>query len=127
MRKISSLALLAALPLALPILRSEGAPVPHISADAPFVARDLGIGYVAVDGPWAFHPGDNAGWAAPDLDDSAWPRIETGRPWEGQGFHNLTGFAWYRRRIVLATAPGANPHWQLGLALPAVEDAAEVY
>lgn len=127
MRKSSSLALLAALSLASPILQSEAAPVPHAAADAPFVARDLGTGYVAIDGPWAFHPGDNSAWAATDFDDASWARIHTGHAWEGQGFHNLTGFAWYRRRIVLINAPGPNPHWQLGLALPAVEDAAEVY
>ncbi len=93
----------------------------------PFVAHNLGKTCVRISGPWAFHPGDNRDWASPSFDDSAWPRIETGLAWEGQGFHNLTGFAWYRRRIVFAPAMGAESNWQLGLVLPAVEDAAQVY
>ncbi|MFP5207332.1 MAG: hypothetical protein ACLGSH_18410 [Acidobacteriota bacterium] len=70
-------------------------------------------------------PGDNGAWASPSFDDSAWPRLETGRDSESQGFRNLTGIAWYRRQIVVKTAEDAN--WQLGLVSPAVEDAAEIY
>jgi len=92
-----------------------------------FVAENFGNGYATIDGPWAFHPGDNPAWASPSFDDSSWPRIMTGKTWEEQGFRNLTGFAWYRRRIVLTPTPEAKLDWQLGLVLPAIEDAAEVY
>jgi hypothetical protein len=94
---------------------------------APFVSGNLGKAYSAIDGLWAFHPGDNPEWASPDFNDADWPQIETGRPWEGQGFHDLTGFAWYRRRVVLTPSQISEPGWQLGLVLPGIEDAAEVY
>ena len=92
---------------------------------APLVANELGKAAVPVGGLWAFHPGDDLAWAAPGYDDSGWARIETGKSWEEQGFRNLTGFGWYRRKIVLNA--GTNPDWTLALLLPSVEDAAEVY
>ncbi|HUY95212.1 MAG TPA: SpoIIE family protein phosphatase [Terracidiphilus sp.] len=125
MRKIAALALLAAISLGSRIIQCEPAPVSHPPADTPFVAEDLGTGYVAIDGSWAFHPGDNTAWAAPDFDDTSWPRIQTGRPWEGQGYPSLTGFAWYRRRVTLPR--DLSPGWQIGILLGDVEDAAEVY
>lgn len=96
-----------------------------VSSNAPLVVSDLGKAAVPVGGEWAFHPGDDLAWAAPGYDDSGWARIETGKTWEEQGFRNLTGFGWYRRRIVVNA--GANPDWTLGLMLPSVENAAEVY
>ncbi|HTV82113.1 MAG TPA: PP2C family protein-serine/threonine phosphatase [Acidobacteriaceae bacterium] len=95
------------------------------SSGTPFVAQELGRATMALSGRWAFHPGDDMAWAAPGYDDSGWARIETGKTWEEQGFRNLTGFAWYRRKIVLNA--GTNPDWTLALDLPAVENAAEVY
>jgi len=51
-----------------------------------------------------------------------------GRTWEEQGFRNLTGFAWYRRRIVLERPAAAPNHaLELDLGLPFVDDLAEVY
>ena len=91
----------------------------------PFVANNLGKGYAAINGLWAFHPGDNLVWASPDFDDSSWMRIETGKTWEEQGFRNLTGFGWYRRKIVLDA--NMHPDWTLALYLPVVQNAAEVY
>jgi hypothetical protein len=102
---------------------------PASALDTPFLAENLGRAYVAIDGAWAFHPGDNLAWAAPGLDDSQWTRIQTGRTWEEQGFRNYTGYAWYRQRIVVD--PQLNPrihrNWKLVLYLPAVQNAAEVY
>lgn len=95
-------------------------------ADAPFLAKNLGQAYVAVDGAWAFRPGDDPAYAAADFDDSNWARIRADRSWEGQGFRNLTGYAWYRRRITMMPSD-ENTDWQLALALPAIQDAAEIY
>lgn len=97
----------------------------HAQGRAPFIAEGLGHAGVAVGGLWQFHPGDDPAWAAPDFDDSGWRQIEVGRPWEGQGYRDLTGFAWYRRHVVLPA--GLKPGWELGLRLTGVEDAAEVY
>jgi hypothetical protein len=99
------------------------APAP--AGGAAFVAQGLGRATVSLTGLWAFHPGDDRAWAAPGYDDASWPRIETGKTWEERGFRNLTGFAWYRRKIVVDA--GANPDWTMALMLPSVQDAAEVY
>jgi hypothetical protein len=96
---------------------------------SPLPIDGIGQATLPMDGPWQFHPGDNPAWASPDFDDSGWPQIETGRTWEGQGFRNYTGYAWYRQRIVVD--PQLNPrihrNWRLVLYLPAVQNAAEVY
>ena len=103
---------------------------PAVLADTASPVSIDGIGHATVpmSGPWQFHPGDNLAWAAPDIDDSGWTQIETGRTWEEQGFRNLTGYAWYRRRITL-DSPAGPPSQALELAvrLPFVENSAEVY
>jgi hypothetical protein len=96
------------------------------NGDIPFVAESLGRAYVAIDGPWAFRPGDDPAYAAAEFDDSQWACIQVDRPWEGQGFKNLTGYAWYRRRITIEQAE-KNADWQLALALPGIQGAAEIY
>ncbi len=115
-----------ALKTSLLVLLAIAAAVPCSVAAQPFAPRELGRAAVPVDGLWAFHPGDNLAWAAPGLDDSGWARIRVGETWEQQGFRDLTGFAWYRRRIELP--PGAaGADWRLALCLPEVQDAAQVY
>ena len=52
-------------------------------------------------GPWKFMPGDNLDWARPALDDSAWKTISSEKGWRRQGFPNLTGYAWYRFRLIV--------------------------
>lgn len=49
---------------------------------------------------WLFMPGDNAGWASPDLDDSTWHVISSSRPIAVYGFHDLR-YGWYRTHIRL--------------------------
>ncbi|HEX4006760.1 MAG TPA: PP2C family protein-serine/threonine phosphatase [Acidobacteriaceae bacterium] len=141
-------------PCAQTLPTGSGAASPSVAV--PLVARDLGRTTIPVDGPWQFHPGDNLAWASPTWDDTTWKPLQAGKPWEGQGFRNLTGFAWYRRRIAIGSqsnsapedllsppagdafdlvdawsgsAPAAAPppDWQLALLLPAIEDAADVY
>jgi sigma-B regulation protein RsbU (phosphoserine phosphatase) len=59
---------------------------------------------VALDGLWRFHPGDDAdgqqGWADPKFDDSAWPLLRSYTGWSTQGYRNMSGFGWYRFRIL---------------------------
>jgi hypothetical protein len=95
------------------------------AAQTPFVLDGLGHATTLLNGQWQFHIGDNLAWASPTLDDSTWQPIQTGRSWEGQGHRNYTGFAWYRRRIVVP--PGTPANLDLALYLPPVDDAAEVY
>jgi hypothetical protein len=122
--------LLLFLLVAAPALAAQtraAAPAPANQSEAPFIATRLGKGTIAVDGPWAFHAGDNPAWASPQFDDGKWTHIAADRSWELQGFRDLTGFGWYRRRIVLEPAPDGDPGWQLAIALAGVQTAAEVY
>lgn len=50
---------------------------------------------------WKFATGDNPEWAQPGFDDSTWKQIESGTPWEKQGYDAYNGFAWYRYSIVI--------------------------
>jgi hypothetical protein len=89
----------------------------------------LGNTTAPVGGTWQFHTGDDLAWAAPSLDDSAWQPISVTATWGAQttfpNHFSYTGFAWYRRRIDAPAVPGAAS--PLGIYLPRVEDAYEVY
>lgn len=87
--------------------------------------REIGIETVPIDGDWQFRLGDDRQWAAPDLDDSAWEKLQANRPWGEQGHAGYHGFAWYRRHIALrSTSDGVTG---FSLLLPDVEQAYEVY
>jgi hypothetical protein len=92
---------------------------------SPLVMQGLGLATAPLDGAWQFRPGDNSAWASPTLDDSTWEAIQVGRAWEGQGHPGYTGFAWYRRHLILP--PGGPTDWNLALFLADVQDACEVY
>jgi hypothetical protein len=92
---------------------------------APIVAEGVGKGTIALDGKWQFHLGDNAAWASPDLDDSRWELITADKPWGAQGHSGYAGFAWYRRHISIALAPGAST--DIAMLLPPIEDVAAIY
>jgi sigma-B regulation protein RsbU (phosphoserine phosphatase) len=72
---------------------SQGAPSSHGAAFSFVTDREP---VISLDGLWRFHPGDDPGWASPDLDDSAWPLLHSNKPWAEQGYPSLDGFAWYR-------------------------------
>lgn len=95
------------------------------SAPRPFVLNGLGKDTLPIDGAWQFHPGDDRAWAAPAYNDTSWASIETGRTWEEQGYRNLTGFAWYRRHLVLSGENSGSI--QVGLFLTDVDSACDVY
>ncbi len=97
----------------------------HASNPQPLILHGLGRASQPMDGPWQFHEGDDLAWASPAFDDSSWRSIETGRTWEEQGYRGHTGFAWYRRRLVLP--PGENTNYSLALYLHNVDSACEVY
>ena len=66
-----------------------------LPAQSPQLVIDgLGKTTIPLDGPWQFHLGDSPSFASPQLDDSAWQPILAGQPWEAQGYHGYTGFAW---------------------------------
>ncbi len=94
---------------------------------SPLKLTGLGHATLPVDGEWQFHTGDDLKWANPQFDDSGWQSIRVGQDWETQGHRDYTGFAWYRRELVNDAAVGQLADWHLGLYLPRVDSAAEVY
>lgn len=56
---------------------------------------------VLLDGLWRFHPGDDSHWADPAFDDSQWPLIRADKSWNEQGYAKLSGFAWYRAKLLI--------------------------
>ena len=101
--------------------RAQSAAIPP----APLVLEGLGRATLPLDGPWQFQTGDNPAWASPSFDDSGWQPILAGVPWEAQGHHGYTGFAWYRRRLVLP--PTTPPSLKLALFLKPCDSACEIY
>ena len=114
-----SLALLAWLA---PCVTAQSAPDFARIAAAPVAQITLGQSIVALNGPWKFHIGDNPAWADPNFDDSQWetvdltpkagvldprnrePRYVQG--WTMKGHPGYWGYAWYRLRIPVTSAPG---------------------
>ncbi|MGA7158547.1 MAG: PP2C family protein-serine/threonine phosphatase [Acidobacteriaceae bacterium] len=77
-----------------------------IRADT-FKTPDPGPGRLHIDGMWQFHTGDNLAWANPAFDDSGWQAMPADKGWAAHGHPGYSGYAWYRRRIVVdaATSP----------------------
>ncbi len=119
------------------------APVGVAAQRQPFHAS-IGNSVVALTGPWAFHPGDNMAWAQPDFDDSLWtptdltPTAGTNDPlsgaqgyvpgWTARGFPDLSGYAWYRMRVMVDNNSASAEQGNLAMQLPEdVDDAYQVY
>ncbi len=97
---------------------------------APVLTVDgLGKGIAPLDGPWQFHLGDNSAWALPQAGDDAgnvgWEQISPDKTWGAQGHPAYTGYAWYRKHVHLAPAPGASPDF--ALLIRHIDDAYEIY
>ena len=56
---------------------------------------------LTLDDHWVMKTGDDAGWAAMDLDVSTWKPVKTGVIWEEAGFPDYDGYAWYRHEFVI--------------------------
>jgi sialate O-acetylesterase len=52
-----------------------------------------------LDGLWKFMPGDNDYWKDFGYDDDQWYRLIVPSFWEGYGFKDLDGYAWYRKDV----------------------------
>ena len=94
----------------------------------PGVVAPQTITSLAVE--WAFRPGDDPGWADPELDASTWRRI---RIPTGFGRDDVTSsMAWYRLELDLAPRDQVLPaeeraDLRLGLTLGKVDSAYEIY
>jgi len=81
--------------------------------------QTIAIGHcvVALNGPWAFHTGDDPHWADPAFDDAGWEAVDlTPTPgahdpdvgltgyvagWTAKGHPGYSGVAWYRLRVIV--------------------------
>lgn len=54
---------------------------------------------IELQGIWKFKMGDNEGYINPLFDDSNWHNITVPRPWEDQGYRDLDGYGWYRKKF----------------------------
>jgi diguanylate cyclase (GGDEF)-like protein len=86
-------------------------------------AQDQAPPPVELDGTWLWHAGDSLAWANPAHPEVGWSSAQVPGEWELQ-HPDYDGFAWYRRSVVL---PEALMHGPLGIWLPTVGDAFEVY
>jgi hypothetical protein len=94
---------------------------------------------VLLDGRWRFHTGDDPRWADAGADDRDWETIDltaapgshdgdVGLPdyvrgWMAHGHPGHTGYAWYRRTVVV---PDGRASWDV-LGPTLVDDAYELY
>lgn len=92
-----------------------------------------------LNGSWRFHTGDDPHWADANTDDSGWETIDltaapgshdgdVGLPvyvdgWMAHGHPGYTGYAWYRRAVIV---PAGGSSWDI-LGPPLVEDGYEIY
>lgn len=79
---------------------------------------------VDLSGYWKFSIGDNNEWVDPDFDDSEWGKIYVPGNWEGQGYKDYNGYAWYRTSFEFIFSV-ANDY--LFLKLGHIDDVDEVY
>ncbi len=77
---------------------------------------------VTLDRGWRFHSGDDARWANPAYDDSAWQSFDPYKSTSDQSFATVQGFVWLRIHLRL---PGA--HGPLSLLLDRVGNSYQVF
>lgn len=88
---------------------------------------------------WKFHPGDDLAYARPSFDDRDWATVNLAAPpgshdpffssdsyvpgWTARGYPTLSGYAWYRTRLKVASSDET-----LWIEMPSdVDDAYQVY
>lgn len=81
---------------------------------------------LAIDlaGKWRFNPGDDTTYARPECKDSRWAEIPVPSYWEKEGYPDLDGFAWYRKRVFI---PAELASSKLILVLGFINDIDETY
>ncbi len=81
---------------------------------------------LSLEGEAQFHVGDDPdgklGWADPGFDDSGWQSLRTDLPWGAQDYAGLSGFAWYRFKVILPSS--SEP---LGILIPRLRTSYEVF
>jgi len=100
--------------LAIILLSSAGWLPAQTSAPGTFDLAADREPMVVLDGSWRFSPGDDTRWADAAFDDAHWAVLQGNKPWDEQGYAGLSGYAWYRAKLLVPA--GAPP---LALYIPA--------
>lgn len=84
---------------------------------------------IRLNDQWKFSFGDDPARASVTFDDSSWKSISSAGSWENQGFGNVDGFAWYRRRVEIPASLRSQVRKYGGMTINIdnVDDADEVY
>jgi hypothetical protein len=102
----------------------------------------IGDAVMVLNGPWRFHPGDDARWARPEFEDSGWGTLDLTPPegsydpvvgssgfvpgWTRHGYPKLANYAWYRLKVVLADNQSQTQ--RLALTMPLnFDDAYQIF
>ena len=93
------------------------------------VTAAWGADTIDVAKDWRFAPdphrvGVGQGWMQPGFDDSAWAVVDAGKRWEDQGFPEVDGAAWYRKRVMVPASIRAPHVW---LNLGGINDSGTIY
>ncbi|RPH75925.1 glycoside hydrolase [bacterium] len=78
----------------------------------------------SLKGNWSFSIGINDEWIQPNYDDSDWETIKVPASWEDQGFNGYNGYAYYRKKINIASSLKGR---MLYLNMGYIDDVDEVY
>ncbi|MFH1368015.1 MAG: beta galactosidase jelly roll domain-containing protein [Elusimicrobiota bacterium] len=54
---------------------------------------------MVIAGDWMFKTGDNSNWKNQSTQDADWSFIRVPAVWEGQGYPDYDGIAWYRKHL----------------------------
>lgn len=76
-----------------------------------------------------FKTGDNKSYSQPGFDDSKWQMLKTNETWEGQGYKDYDGYAWYRIHVDIPLSLKNSSFWKdsLRINLAKIDDADEIY
>lgn len=95
-----------------------------ILLDSELVFADNLKEIVNLEGSWKFSIGDNPDWKNPNYNDKDWDKVYVPQSWEGNGYQDYNGFAWYRTEFELFTDLSQE---SVFLSLGYIDDADEVY
>ncbi len=84
---------------------------------------------ISLNKNWLFHPDEkNIGvaekWFSVDFIDSKWDTLDAGNRWENQGYPNLDGFGWYRKKVEIPIEWNGKNVW---IKFSGVNDAYKLY
>lgn len=79
---------------------------------------------IDLSGKWKFFPGDILKNSSQQLNNKKWKDILVPARWEDEGYPDLDGFAWYRKKVVINSKLASS---KLILLLGRINDIDEVY